>query len=276
VRPLLTEEQQAGRSFGQAQFGRGDGGEGVVCVGFEPMEDERRLGVVYCTNRRSSLWWFPLAGQRDGAQITPESRSARSPRVLSRRDGPEVDTLVWLSNPLGGPHNSCTTLHCAPLKASHRSQTAKDVLVDVVEEPDDYPDLWHRDEEVEERIFPGLYLNALPAQPFLFWEGRHRLALTSVRHSHLVMYVIDLPGASEPVVPQQPVYRFNPEHSEVVLGTDGHQLVATSNSNLAASPTLRVENVGPHNDRPERSIDTSVSEEGACSASETSFSPLVG
>jgi hypothetical protein len=52
VRPLLTEEQQAGRSFGQAQFGRGDGGEGVVCVGFEPMEDERRLGVVYCTNRR--------------------------------------------------------------------------------------------------------------------------------------------------------------------------------------------------------------------------------
>jgi hypothetical protein len=52
--------------------------------------------------------------------------------------------------------------------------------------------------------------------------------------------------------------------------------VATSNSNLAASPTLRVENVGPHNDRPFWSIDTSVSEEGACSASETSFSPLVG
>lgn len=220
------------------------------------MEDERRLGVVYCTNRRSSLWWFPLAAdEQEGTQLTPESRSARSPRVLSRRDAPGVDTLVWLSNPLGGPHNSCATLHCAPLKASCPPET--DILIDVVEEPD-Y-------EAAEESVFPGLYLNALPSQPFLFWSGRHRLALSSIRFSHLALYVVDIPGVGEPVVPSKPLYRNKGEHSDVVLGTDGRVLVAVASSNLVASSGLEVLNVGPYDAESEHCwhVKTLMSDDGA-------------
>lgn len=262
IRPLLTNKQQVGRCYGQAQFGRGDGGEGVVCVGFEPMEDERRLGVVYCTNRRSSLWWFPLAGEQVGKQLTSDSRSARSPRILQRRDKPGLDLLVWLSNPLGGPHNSCATLHCAALKLKGLNDS--DILVEEVEEPSFNPHHRYRDEEADDETFPGLYLNALPAQPFLWWEGRHRLALTSTRFSHQSMYIIDLPINSESVQPTWPRCFHNPNYSTVVLGTDGHQLVATSQSNLVSPPLLRLENVGPRNGRPFWSIETTLSREGAC------------
>lgn len=229
VLPLLNAQaQQAGVSFGQGQFARDTGGvEGVICAAFGSMEDGRKLGVVYCTNRRSSLWFFPLGSPQDGWRFTPESRSARSPRVLARSTG--ADTVVWLSNPLGGPHNSCATLHGARIDSAARSDA--DVLVDVVWEPK------------SETAFPGLYLNTLPAQPFLAPPDTDQrfVALSSIFRSSSQLLIVPLPSASEAVSPRVPVDLATPKSASLtVLGTDGKGRLAIVTSSLLEPASLSV------------------------------------
>lgn len=237
VYPLLSEDARARASFGQGQFAWDGQREVVVATGFDPMEDERKLGVVYCTNRRSTLWVVRLDDSKKRWRLTTEDRSARSPRVVPNTDekyadGP--DSLVWLSNPLGGPHNSCATLHHAIL----RPETIEypNILVAAVWDP-------AQKEDKYARMFPGLYLNSLPQSPFLARPKSvsSRLLLTSTCRSRLTTYLIDLPppgqdiGVFDKIIPHQ-IFRESASYS--VLGTDGKQTMAVLRSNLTTTPAL--------------------------------------
>ncbi|XP_078603442.1 acylamino-acid-releasing enzyme-like [Branchiostoma floridae x Branchiostoma japonicum] len=75
-------------------------GKGVVFVGWWHVPF--RLGIIYCTNRRSALFHLDLDG-RTCNQLTGDDLSVRCPRF-----SPDGSRLVYLQNPPGGPHSSCS------------------------------------------------------------------------------------------------------------------------------------------------------------------------
>ncbi|XP_078683967.1 acylamino-acid-releasing enzyme-like [Branchiostoma floridae x Branchiostoma belcheri] len=75
-------------------------GKGVVFVGWWHVPF--RLGIIYCTNRRSALFHLDLEGQKC-EQLTGDDLSVRCPRF-----SPDGSKLVYMQNPAGGPHNSCS------------------------------------------------------------------------------------------------------------------------------------------------------------------------
>eukprot|EP00058_Branchiostoma_floridae_P025806 XP_002611296.1 hypothetical protein BRAFLDRAFT_210907 [Branchiostoma floridae] len=75
-------------------------GKGVVFVGWWHVPF--RLGIIYCTNRRSALFHLDLDG-RTCKQLTGDDLSVRCPRF-----SPDGSRLVYLQNPPGGPHSSCS------------------------------------------------------------------------------------------------------------------------------------------------------------------------
>src|SRR5204863_10164390 len=98
----------------------------------------RLLGIKYCFNHPCGIWKLQLQADNlelvdkdtsglvlscAAKRLTSHTRSCRSPRVLR-------NTLFWLSNPVGGAHSSCTSLH------SHDLESGEDkLLVDSIWEP---------------------------------------------------------------------------------------------------------------------------------------------
>jgi acylaminoacyl-peptidase len=201
--------------------------EDIIVTGYGLTASGFRLGLYACTNRPSAIYRlsWPSGPKEDISieRLSKEGRSARSPRVLHLKDKRET-LLVYLSNALEGPHDSCASLHVLPLSFSP-SSPAPDVLVDVVREPAD-PD-----------AFPGLYVSQLPRSPFLF-PGSNRqphILLTSLWGPRRVPLLIDLSsGAIEKV---DPLGRDETE-SWTVLATDGDHTAVLTGSGLEGSVKL--------------------------------------
>lgn len=149
--------------LGQPVFGHSSDMESVeiFCTGFASLSDHRRLGLIYCQNRPSSIYQLSfkipiIEKPTDHETIKPVhptnfmchrisalDRSARSPRLVK-------DFIVYLTNPIGGPHASCASLNV------YEPKTKKEkVLVGPVDEPNG------------DNLFPGLYIDDLPSQPIL-------------------------------------------------------------------------------------------------------------
>lgn len=128
--------------FGQAIFLPSEEGQNaprILATGYAQTADWKKLGIVYCANRPARLYELELAkapnttktkgkdrsdqgkkeeGGRLSWQATgvvglsPEDRSARSPRVFMPPQGVSIHPLVvYISNPVGGVHSSCSSLH---------------------------------------------------------------------------------------------------------------------------------------------------------------------
>lgn len=98
-------------------------GDGVIGVGFE--NTPRRLGLVYCTNRISHIFYLTLEGKYGNylylaydwvksrilknvfplVTLSGENLSVQSPRF-----SPDGKYLVWLQRPFGGPHHAVHSL----------------------------------------------------------------------------------------------------------------------------------------------------------------------
>lgn len=203
----------------------------LVATAYSPTDDQRKLGIVYCQNRRARIcllrvkWDHTSAGPSPDAEdpvahgdadkkggfrvveavpISPAERSARSPRVVppspapGKRDTNQQFRIVYVSNALGGVHASCAKLQIATLALSPSSTVSildDRTLVPVVHTPMDLNGV---------SDFPGLYIDQLPAEPFLHLKagGARReeegvaegtkIAFTSGWRSRRVPLVVDL------------------------------------------------------------------------------------
>ncbi|XP_053706386.1 S9 family peptidase isoform X2 [Synchiropus splendidus] len=137
------------------------GGQAVIFVGWyhEPF----RLGLKFCSNRRSVLWRLDLEGHCE--RLSGENLAVSSPRL-----SPDGSLLVYLQAQVFGPHNQCFSLQMLDLKSSQTS-----TLVDVV----------HRPKTGE---FAGLY-EALPAH---CWSAdSQRVLFSSACRNRKDLFVVD-------------------------------------------------------------------------------------
>uniref|UniRef100_A0AAQ4RA31 Acylamino-acid-releasing enzyme n=1 Tax=Gasterosteus aculeatus aculeatus TaxID=481459 RepID=A0AAQ4RA31_GASAC len=106
-------------SPGQALWARG--GQSVFLVGWyhEPF----RLGLRFCSNRRSALFKLDLDGNCEC--LSGDNLSVSCPRL-----SPDGSTLIYLQGRVFGPHNQCLSLQQLDL-SSKRTST----LLDVVNRP---------------------------------------------------------------------------------------------------------------------------------------------
>ncbi|XP_062854625.1 acylamino-acid-releasing enzyme-like [Trichomycterus rosablanca] len=123
-------------SPGQAFWAPND--TGVVFVGWwhEPF----RLGLKYCPNRRSSLFYVDLTGGKC-EQLSPESVAVSSPRL-----SPDLCRIVYLECGVYGPHQQCSKLCMYDWYTKKTS-----VVVDIVKRE-------------KEDGFTGIYSSVLPRQ----------------------------------------------------------------------------------------------------------------
>ena len=142
---------------GQVAFA-GDG----ALVGIATETAPRRLGIVYCSNRKGALFRLDAEGRFEVLRGSPDLGVPQSPRV-----SPGGKWLVWLERDLRrekglypGPHATCLRLMKLDLGAE--AAVPKEV-VPVVEDG--------------RREFLGLYGNSLPRRPFSSC-GRYLLLTT--------------------------------------------------------------------------------------------------
>uniref|UniRef100_A0A3B3BME0 Acylamino-acid-releasing enzyme n=1 Tax=Oryzias melastigma TaxID=30732 RepID=A0A3B3BME0_ORYME len=97
------------------------GGQSVFFVGWyhEPF----RLGLKFCSNRRSSLFEVDMKGRCE--RLSGENLSVSCPRL-----SPDGSTLVFLQGRVFGPHHQCLSLQQLDLKSRKTS-----ALIDVVDRP---------------------------------------------------------------------------------------------------------------------------------------------
>ncbi|XP_051526113.1 acylamino-acid-releasing enzyme isoform X2 [Myxocyprinus asiaticus] len=148
-------------SPGQAFWAPSD--TGLVFLGWwhEPF----RLGLKYCPNRRSSLFYVDLASGKC-EQLSSDSSAVSSPRL-----SPDLCRIVYLECSIFGPHQQCSRL-C--MYDWYTKQTS--VVVDVV----------HR---AREDGFSGIYSSMLPHR---CWSAdSQRVLISSAQRSSKELLVVD-------------------------------------------------------------------------------------
>ncbi|KAM9430694.1 acylamino-acid-releasing enzyme isoform 1-T1 [Salvelinus alpinus] len=136
-------------------------GECLFFVGWwhEPF----RLGLRFCSNRRSALFCLDLEGNCEC--LSGDTSSVSSPRL-----SPDGRYLVYLEGQVFGPHSQCFSMKQYDLETRNIS-----VLVDVVNRP-------KKDE------FAGLY-EALP--PRCWASDSQRVVFSSARRNWRDLFVVD-------------------------------------------------------------------------------------
>ncbi|XP_061526794.1 S9 family peptidase isoform X3 [Phycodurus eques] len=97
------------------------GGQSVFFIGWyhEPF----RLGLKFCSNRRSALFQLSMDGHCE--RLTGDNLSVSCPRL-----SPDGSTLVYLQGQVFGPHNQCLSLQQLDVNSRKTS-----TLLDVVRRP---------------------------------------------------------------------------------------------------------------------------------------------
>ncbi|XP_018593328.1 acylamino-acid-releasing enzyme [Scleropages formosus] len=137
------------------------GGDGVLFVGWwhEPF----RLGLKFCSNRRSALFHVDLEGNCE--LLSSDSNAVSSPRL-----SPDGRYIVYLQGQVFGPHKQCLSLHVYDWMRKKVT-----LLVDVVNRP-------------IEGEFAGLY-EALPEH---CWSSdSQRVVFSSPRRNWKELFVVD-------------------------------------------------------------------------------------
>ncbi|TCD66245.1 hypothetical protein EIP91_001608 [Steccherinum ochraceum] len=195
----------------------------LIAIGYKYTLDHRLLGVKYCPNRLAGVYSLSLpeiSVESEGDVLcslsswSSDETSCRSPRILRLNDG--SSRLVYLANPVGGPHASCSSLQVVDI------ETRKTVAsVGIVEDP-------------QPADFPGIYAISLPPQPFLQIQGKPYLISTTNWRSRTTVVLVSLEDGS--------VLDLTPDDgahlSWVALGTDGESQVVCSRSSLKSPSEL--------------------------------------
>uniref|UniRef100_A0A3B3R8Z5 Acylamino-acid-releasing enzyme n=1 Tax=Paramormyrops kingsleyae TaxID=1676925 RepID=A0A3B3R8Z5_9TELE len=157
---LLPQGTPTQVSPGQALWA--PGGEGVLFVGW--WHAPFRLGLRFCSNRRSALFHLDFEGNCEC--LSSDSSAISSPRL-----SPDGQYIVYVQGQVFGPHNQCLSLQ---LYDWVRKKIT--LLVDVVKRP-------------LEGEFAGIY-EALPA---CCWSSdSQRVLFSSPRRNWKELFVVDI------------------------------------------------------------------------------------
>ncbi|MDP2439541.1 MAG: prolyl oligopeptidase family serine peptidase, partial [archaeon] len=215
-------------------------GDGLVFVGYDPLaQNQRRLGLVYCTNRPSALYLgkFAAAPSQSASPFTIATTvklsSSSAGGVRNPRFSPSGTTLIFLDTCTMTTHNACNRLLSISWEGSAPQQpyATPTVVVDAVAEP------------VEElpgpaMIFPGLFCSGLVAHP---WLNDSEILLSSLCRSKQFILKVD--------VQTHLLQIFDPflsDHVEATSGDPHHSLsvsdvwspyVLFTRSSFSAPPT---------------------------------------
>uniref|UniRef100_A0A1A8QK49 Acylamino-acid-releasing enzyme n=3 Tax=Nothobranchius rachovii TaxID=451742 RepID=A0A1A8QK49_9TELE len=122
-----------------------------------------RLGLKFCSNRRSSLFRLDLSGHCE--HLSGDNLSVSCPRL-----SPDGSVLIYLQGEVFGPHNQCLRIQQLDLKSKKTS-----TLVDVVNRP-------------QNGEFAGVY----EAMPSCCWsEDGHRLVFSSACRNWKDLFMVD-------------------------------------------------------------------------------------
>ncbi|KAF0367630.1 Alpha/Beta hydrolase protein [Gigaspora margarita] len=152
---------------GQVQFGPED--KSLIFIGYS--NEPRRYGIASCINRSTGIYQCQL----DGSNLDHLSNNvehARSPRLnLSG------NCLVYLSNPIGGPHYWCSELY-----EYNFSSKQNRLIVPIVHSPSSS---FHNN-------FPGIYNKNIPLKAFITIDGAEFVLMHSSWRSQEVLLAINL------------------------------------------------------------------------------------
>ncbi|XP_027556817.1 acylamino-acid-releasing enzyme-like [Neopelma chrysocephalum] len=179
---------------------------GVVFVGWwhEPF----RLGLRYCTNRRSALFYVDLTGGK--CELLSEDTKA----VWSPRLSPDRCRIVYLENDVLGPHQQCSRLRMYDWYTKQTSTVLEAVP------------------RQEWGAFPGIYCGALPG---MCWAAdSRRILLDTAQRSQQDMFVVDTATGATTLLTAD-----GPQGSWSVLTIDRDLLVARF-STPSCPPMLKV------------------------------------
>lgn len=139
-------------------------------IGVAYKTEPRKLGLIYCTNRNSTL--FQLDFEGNYFELSLPGKAVKSPRFT-----PDGKHLIWLQRNAGGPHACCFSLMktAFPLTANSKPE----VVIDAVET------------EIQtdnKQNFYGLYNDSFPAR---CWASNNRLILSTIQQNVFKTYVIN-------------------------------------------------------------------------------------
>ncbi|XP_051509515.1 S9 family peptidase isoform X2 [Myxocyprinus asiaticus] len=136
-------------------------GRGVLFVG--QWNEPFRLGLKFCSNRRSALYYLDLKGKCEC--LSSEGVSVSSPRM-----SPDSCWIVYLQGHVFGPHHQCLSMMLYDMKNRTTS-----VLVDVVR-------------RAEKGQFAGIY-ESLP--PLCWSADSERIFFSSACENYKAVYSVD-------------------------------------------------------------------------------------
>ncbi|XP_077080050.1 acylamino-acid-releasing enzyme isoform X3 [Siphateles boraxobius] len=194
-------------SPGQALWG--PNGRGVVFVG--QWNEPFRLGLKFCSNRRSALFYLNMKGNCEC--LSSDSMSVSSPRM-----SPDSCWIVYLQGQVFGPHHQCLSMMLYDMKNKSTS-----VLVDVVR-------------RAEKGQFAGIY-ESLPSQ---CWSAdSERIFFSSACENNKAVFSVNRTTGRVTQVCGLDVLRLE-DFGSVQLLTIQKDLMVMSCSSPNQPPCLRV------------------------------------
>lgn len=145
--------------------------DGLYVVGIALKTTPRKLGLIYCSNRESTIFRLDLHGNY--SEINLINKCVKSPRFT-----PDGGSLIWLQRDAGGAHASCMALYKTNLPITANSQP--EIIVDIVKKNLTISD---------EVIFYGLFNTGFPKR---CWTDDGRLILTTPQKYEMKSYLVDI------------------------------------------------------------------------------------
>ncbi|XP_041656091.1 S9 family peptidase isoform X2 [Cheilinus undulatus] len=137
------------------------GGQSVIFVGW--YHKPFRLGLKFCSNRKSALFKLDLDGNCEC--LSGDDLSVSCPRL-----SPDGSTLIFLQGRVFGPHNQCLSLQQLDLKSGKAS-----TLLDIVNRPQ-----------------PGEFAGVYEALPSCCWSAdSQRVVFSSACRNWKDLYMVD-------------------------------------------------------------------------------------
>ncbi|XP_056638015.1 acylamino-acid-releasing enzyme-like [Diorhabda sublineata] len=148
---------------------------GSYIVGVAYQLEPRKLGMVYCANRPSTIFHLDFEGNYGSVSL--QGKSVKSP-IFS----PNGDYVLWLQRKSGGPHASAMQL--VKTKLPLNENAVVDVVVDIVD----------HEKKIEDGVsFYGLFNTGFISRP---WATRNRLIINADQKYKTCSYVIDISTGS--------------------------------------------------------------------------------